>query len=531
MAFLSGLHGRKLNITMSVLAALVFMMQGFDQALVNGLLTLDTWVKTFPGIDTVNTTGAVKEHNSKIQGLAVGIFEIGCAFGAVTLGFLGNRLGRRKNIFIGTCITGVGIILQASAFSLAQLIVARFINGFGIGGITATVPMWVSECTRASERGRFVMLQGWFAIGGLVLVLWIEFGLYYVKTSSVNFRFPIAFQGVFALVIASGVFFMPESPRWLVSRAEDVSERGGDGAVYLEKARQTLARLIGGATTPQDASVADELAVMRHTLVAERQAHDSPSPFALTHNRHLHRTMLAVAINMFAQMSGVSVVTFYSTTIFEQDLGFSGSVSRAVTGCLETWQFVAAGLSVLLIDRFGRRPLLLLAATGMCISQFCLAGLSSDLTNKSVGSASVFFFFFALFFFPIGYFMVPFMYAAEIAPLRTRAAVAGLATATNWLFSFAVAEITPVAFASIGWKYYLVYGCIDAVAIVVIYTLYPETKGRTLEDLDEIFVQTKSIWETVKIAQEMPIGDVVTMSKMAEGQAKQEPVQHVEQVV
>ncbi|CAK7224527.1 hypothetical protein SCUCBS95973_005547 [Sporothrix curviconia] len=530
MASVSGLRGRKLNITMSVLAALVFMMQGFDQALVNGLLTLETWVQTFPQIDTIHTTGAAKDHNSKIQGLAVGIFEIGCACGAVTLGFLGNRLGRRKNIFIGTCITAVGIVLQASAFSLAQLIVARFINGFGIGGITATVPMWVSECTRAAERGRFVMLQGWFAIGGLVFVLWIEFGLYYVQTSSVNFRFPIAFQGVFAIVIASGVFFMPESPRWLVAKAEDLSERGGDGSdLYLDKARATLARLMGGTASPDDSSVADELAIMRHTLVAERQAHDSPSPFARTHNRHLHRTLLAVALNMFAQMSGVSVVTFYSTTIFEQDLGFSGTVSRAVTGSLETWQFAAAGLSVLLIDRFGRRPLLLLTATGMCIAQFSLAGLSSDLTNKSVGSASVFFFFFALFFFPIGYFMVPFMYAAEIAPLSTRAAVAGLATATNWLFSFAVAEITPVAFASIGWKYYLVYGCIDAVAIVAIFFLYPETKGRTLEDLDEIFVQTKSVFDTVRIAQEMPVGDVMTLSKMAEGQAKQQPV-HVEAV-
>lgn len=380
--------------------------------------------------------------------------------------------------------------------------------------------MWVSECTRAAERGRFVMLQGWFAIGGLVLVLWIEFGLYYVKTSSVNFRFPIAFQGVFALVISSCIFFMPESPRWLVAQAEEKAERGIDNELTLLKARTTLARLMGGDTTPDDATVADEIAVMRHTLVAERQANDSPSPFALTHNRHLHRTLLAVFINMFAQMSGVSVVTFYSTTIFEQDLGFSGSVSRAVTGCLETWQFVAAGLSVLLIDRFGRRPLLLLAATGMCISQFCLAGLSSDLTNKSVGSASVFFFFFALFFFPIGYFMVPFMYAAEIAPLRTRAAVAGMATATNWLFSFAVAEITPVAFASIGWKYYLVYGCIDAVAIVCIFLFYPETKGRTLEDLDEIFVQSKSIFDTVQIAREMPVGDVVTLGKLAEGQTK-----------
>ncbi|OAA63420.1 General substrate transporter [Niveomyces insectorum RCEF 264] len=514
MVFLSDLRGKKLSLTLSFLAALVFLMQGFDQDLVNGIITLDTWVKTFPEIDTVNTTGATKDHNARIQGLAVGVFDIGCAFGAVSLGLLGNRFGRRKNIFFGTIITIVGIVLQASSYSLAQLIISRFINGFGIGGITATVPMWVAECTKASERGRLVMLQGFLAIGGSVLVLWIEFGMYYVKTSSVNFRFPISFQLIFAVVIVSCIFFMPESPRWLISQDR------------FEEARLALARL--GDVEPTDQSVSDEIAVMRHTLVEEMQAHDSPSPFARTHNRHLHRTVLAVAINMFAQMSGVSVIAFYSTTIFEQDLGFSGSLSRAVTGCLETWQFLASGLSVLVVDRFGRRPLLLLSATGMLIAQFALAGLSSDLTNKSMASASVFFFFFAFFFFPIGYFMMPFMYAAEIAPLRTRAAVTGMATATNWIFSFAVAEISPIAFANIGWKYYFVYGCIDALAIVMLYLFYPETKGRTLEDIDEFFIQSRSIFDTVKVARDMPIGDVITMGKLSEGQNKEAAVQQVE---
>lgn len=361
------------------------------------------------------------------------------------------------------------------------------------------------------------MLQGWFGVGGLALVVWIEFGLFYVKgDNSVNFRFPIALQCVFALIILSVIYFMPESPRWLIKRDR------------MEDARAAMAVLEDSAV--DDDRVTDELAVMRFTLIEESRSNGSKSAFALTQNRHLHRTMLAIFVNFVAQMSGISVVTFYSTTIFETDLKFSGSTSRVISASLQLWQFFAAGLAVLLIDRFGRRPLLIITATGMCISQFCLGGLSSDITNKSAGSASIFFFFFALFFFPIGFLLVPFMYAAEIAPLQTRATVTGLAAATNWIFSFAVAEITPVAFTNIGWKYYFVYGSIDAAAIVVFILFYPETKGRTLEDIDQCFIQSKSIFDTVRVTREMPIGDVVTMSKLNEGTAKEPFSSHVEQI-
>lgn len=140
----------------------------------------------------------------------------------------------------------------------------------------------------------------------------------------------------------------------------------------------------------------------------------------------------------------------------------------------------------------------------MCIAQFCLAGLTSNVKDKSAGAASIFFFFFAETFFPLGFLLVPFMYAAEISPLRTRAKVTALGAATNWLFSFFVAMVSPVAFGHIGWKYYFVYACVDATAIIVFYFFYPETKGRSLEEIDQIFVLSKSIFDTVSIAENLP---------------------------
>ncbi|KAJ5039881.1 hypothetical protein NUH16_009674 [Penicillium rubens] len=352
--------------------------------------------------------------------------------------------------------------------------------------------MYVSESSGAEARGRMVLLEGWFAIGGIVLATWLEFGLYYVSDNSASWRFPIAFQGLFALVVVGCIMLLPESPRWLARVGR------------LEEASEVLARM---ENAPVDSEhVLQELEIIRQSLVIDDSTElaGSSSPFALTKNRHLHRTVIAVGVNILAQMTGVNIITFYSDTIFESNLGYSGTLSRIITGCLQIWQFLAAGVAGLLIDRVGRRPLLIAAAAGMTLAQACLAGLSSHLENRSAAGASLLFYFVALFCFPIGLFLVPFMYAAEIAPLRTRAKVTAMAAAANWLFNFVLAEVSPVGFATIHWRYYIVYACISAFACVSFYFFCPETKGRTLEEIDDIFVQSKSAFDTVRIAREMP---------------------------
>lgn len=350
--------------------------------------------------------------------------------------------------------------------------------------------MYVSESSGAEARGRMVLLQGWFAIGGVALATWLEFGLYYVGENSASWRFPIAFQAVFALVVVSCIMFLPESPRWLARSGRE------------NEAAETLALL---EDVPVDSEhVAQEMESIRQSLQDDAETASSSSPFARTQNRHLHRTILAVGVNILAQMTGVNVITFYSDSIFETDLHYSPTIARIITGCLQLWQFFAAGLAVLLIDRFGRRPLLITAGIGMTIAQTCLAGLSSDLGNKGAAGASILFYFIALFCFPIGLFLVPFMYAAELAPLRTRAKVTAMSAAANWLFSFVLAEVSPVGFATLHWRYYIVYACISAFGLAVFYFFCPETKGRTLEEIDEIFVLSESIFDTVRVAREMP---------------------------
>lgn len=159
-------------------------------------------------------------------------------------------------------------------------------------------------------------------------------------------------------------------------------------------------------------------------------------------------------------------------------------------------------LAVFLIDRFGRRKLLIAGAIGMCIANAGLTGLQSHATNPTAAGCSLIFYFLALASYPIGLFLVPFMYAAEIAPNRLRPQITAMSSGSNWLFNFIIAEITPIAFDSISWRYYIVFICTNAVSVVVFYLFVPETKGRTLEDIDTIFHESRNALQPRRVARQ-----------------------------
>ena len=163
MAIMSLLRGHKLSVAqIALIVAPSFILFGYNQAGVGGLLSLPNWTKTFPEIDTTNTKGKVKSHNATIQGVVVATFVLGALTGALSCMHIGNILGRRKNIFLGATLTLIGEILCSSSFGLAQFIVGRTIIGLGIGILSATVPVWQAECSSAANRGKHVVLDGLF---------------------------------------------------------------------------------------------------------------------------------------------------------------------------------------------------------------------------------------------------------------------------------------------------------------------------------------------------------------------------------
>lgn len=317
--------------------------------------------------------------------------------------------------------------------------------GFGFGALTATAPNWQSECSPASHRGAAVLLESLFISAGLALSAWVNLGMSFT-TGSVSWRFPLAMSAFWALIVVATVPMLPESPRWLVKTGR------------IEEARQVLSALQG--VPEDDPQVRADIEEIRESLAIAGQSHFI-DVFKNGELRLFNRACLACAGQMFQQMCGINALAFYVTTIFEQYLGLSGVLSRILGACVFTFQTICSPIGVLTVDRFGRRKLMMVAAAGMGSCMAIVAGTSSQRNNTAaVGAAGAFIFLFSLFF-PVGFLGLTFLYASEISPLSHRVPITGLSTGSAWLFNFLVAEITPVGFATIGWKYYIVFACIN----------------------------------------------------------------------
>ncbi|KAH8690010.1 general substrate transporter [Talaromyces proteolyticus] len=153
-------------------------------------------------------------------------------------------------------------------------------------------------------------------------------------------------------------------------------------------------------------------------------------------DRHLHRTLIVVAAPMITQMTGINIIPFYSNSILETTVGYSGNIARIVSGCMQIILIIGAIIGCFFVERIGRRRLMLFQTGSMIVCQAAVAGLSSDLENPVAGKLALLFYFLAMLFLPIGMFMIPFMYAAEIAPASIRQTYAGMAAASSWLFNF-----------------------------------------------------------------------------------------------
>ncbi|EGY19242.1 sugar transporter STL1 [Verticillium dahliae VdLs.17] len=188
-----GLTGQALSVLqIALIVCPAFILFGYNQAGLGGLLTTQDWTKTFPEIDTVHTTGSEKKQKSTLQGFVVATFTIGALCGALSCSWTGDKFGRRNVIFAAGICTLIGEALECSAHSLAQLIVGRIIVGLGIGQLSSIVPVWQSETSGAKNRGRHVVLDGLFICVGYVLESWINLGFWEFKSGPITWRPSIA---------------------------------------------------------------------------------------------------------------------------------------------------------------------------------------------------------------------------------------------------------------------------------------------------------------------------------------------------
>ncbi|KAM0160345.1 hypothetical protein ACHAPG_003005 [Botrytis cinerea] len=503
-----GLRGRGLRIAqIAFIVAPGFTLFGYNQAGLGPLATLHSWAHQFPSLDTVNTTGPLKSHNSINSGAVIASFQIGSLIGALSCIFLGDLLGRRRTIFLAAFLTLIGQVLQVSAYNLIQFVIGRLVLGLGIGEISVMIPVWLAECSPAAHRGRDVVTAGIFLCFGYSVCNWVDFAFYHLPSTNLQWRLPLAVISLpLSLVMMFMVFFLPESPRWLV-RVGRTEEAAKNLSVIKD-------------LSVEDDRIRFEIAQIESSL--EFSTENSASLMQLfskdDKERLLYRFCLCIFLQFVQQMCGGNLISVYASTIFQQNLNLEVSLAKILAACALTWKCLCCFVAFIAIDRWGRRAVFMISGAGMSMCMLSLAvSTSFPSSNKSASIASAFFIFLFNFFYPIGFLGANFLYCSEIAPVRLRVAMSSISTANHWLWNFVVVMVTPVALDTIGYRYYVMYTIISALIPISVYFFYPETMNQNLETLNNLFRDAPSTFKVVSLSLNVPRGELDEESLGKEG--------------
>jgi sugar porter (SP) family MFS transporter len=346
----------------------------------------------------------VGPSRTKVLSTVAAIYDVGCFIGAIVAFTIGERLGRKRTIILGTAIMSVGVILKTSSFSLAQMFVGRVILGIGNGINTATAPIWQTETAPAHLRGKLVILEMMTNVGGFMLVNWINYGLSFVP-GSIQWRLPLALQFVFIFVLFVTVPWLPESPRWLIAHGQekeaiqilaDLDDKPIDHAYVITQYQE----ITYGVQYERDH------AIKWSDLLRGRTQDGTKS---------VRRLLLGAGTQFMQQFGGINIMSYYTPTIMITYVGLSNSMARLLSACNAVSYFIFAGVAVLFVERLGRRSLMLISTFMQMIAFLCISILLKyAIVNGSTecAKAAIFFFFFYNISFAVGMLGVPWLYPA-----------------------------------------------------------------------------------------------------------------------
>ena len=402
----------------------------------------------------------------KQTGFAVSCASIGCIIGPLFGGPTADRLGRKNTLLVTALIFSVGTIGTVFPRTIAQFDFFRIVGGAGIGLASVTSPMYIAEIAPARLRGRLVTVNQLAIVVGALSSIIIS----YFLSHTGNWRAMFAYELVPVLLFLVGLFFVPESPRWLLEKKR------------VEDARRVLEKIYLSAS-----AVEQELEVMLQAGLEE------VGTFAELLRPGIRKALLiAAALAIFQQMTGASPLTFYLPIIFQQ-AGFK-SASDAIfqTVLLNVWDVFCTILAMWLVERLGRRPLLLIGITGMGCS---LTLVGFFFARHATGEIVVAVMMLCIGFYIISLAPLAWLIMSEIFPTRLRGKAMAVASIFLWAATFAGAQILPVlsdfmqkhfsSIAGVFWTFAVV--CI--IALVFCWYMVPETKGRSLEEIGRSWTQ------------------------------------------
>lgn len=474
------------NYRVYLLTSVAYMgslLFGYDTGVMGSVLALSSFKHDF-GLP-VQSSGFASAKNAKVSSNVVSLLTAGCFFGAIAAAFLNDRFGRRYSLMGFSVIFLIGAAVQTAAtHSIGQIYAGRVIAGLGIGGMSSITPVFVAESCPPAVRGRITGLFQEFLVIGSTFAYWLNYGVaLHIKPSTKQWRIPVAIQLIPGGFLLIGLFFLKESPRWLMKQGR------------FEEATNSLAYMRRGETTDPD--IMQEIAEIKASIDEEVNATEGVTWKECIAPGMRLRFISAFVIMLCQQFTGTNSIGYYAPQIF-QTIGIAKTnTSLFATGIYGTVKVVTTGIFLIIgIDKLGRRKSLLFGAAWMMTMMFIIGAVlhnyppTNTATSGAVAPASIAMVV-MIYLFVIGYSAswgpIPWVYLTEIFPNRLRSYGVGLGASTQWLFNFVITEVTPNAVNHIGWRTFLMFGIFIAAMGVWVFFFVKETKGRSLEDMDILF--------------------------------------------
>jgi len=414
------------------------------------------------GFDTsviAGTTHALKEHFglSSIQlGFTVSIALWGTVLGAICAGSIGQRLGGRGALRVMALLYVISAIGCAFAWNWQSFLTARFLGGLGIGGSSVLGPVYIAELAPPQSRGRLVGLFQVNIVVGILLAYLSNFYIASLSLKAMEWRWDLGISAAPALLFLLMLFGIPHSPRWLATQ----------GRLY--EAQKTLAML--GAPRPEH-----ELEAIMTSIFLVARGHAE----SLFKWRYRVPILLAVSLAIFSQLSGINAVLYYLNDIFVS-AGFSrisGAMQAVVVGAAN---LMATLLAMALIDKIGRRLLLLIGCVGMAIG---LSGIAFVFISGRWHNILIYFVMSYTAFFALSSGSVLWVYMSEIFPTAIRAKGQAVGSTALWITNGIVSLVFPIMAQHFSYLPFLVFAGVMVVQFMVTLFYFPETKGLSLEDV------------------------------------------------
>ncbi|HLP18555.1 MAG TPA: sugar porter family MFS transporter [Bacteroidota bacterium] len=431
----------------SAVAALGGLLFGFDTAVISGAIP---FIRIYFKLNDI------------MLGWTVSSLLIGCIAGVLVSGRPADIFGRKKTLLVSALLFLVSAAGSASATVLWVFIVFRFTGGIAVGIASMMSPMYIAEISPASHRGKLVSLNQLAIVIGILAAFFSNYLL--VDTGLNNWRWMLAVMGAPAVLFFASLVFVPESPRWLVQKGK------------MDEAFRTLERISGSSRARE------EISEIRGSLGLR-----SKSPLREIFSRHMSAVVwVGIIVAVFQQITGINSIMYYAPMIFAKT-GTGMESALLQTAAVGAVNLLCTLIAIRYIDRIGRKPLLIAGTLGMTVSLFALAFAFSQPDREGAIVLGLILFYIASFAASLG--PVTWVFIAEIYPNRLRGEAMSVAIVVLWSACFLVSLVFPAMLNTLGGgSAFFVFGIMCVLYLVFIIVKVPETKGKSLEELEHLLV-------------------------------------------